>query len=69
MEYLVCQFKDESQMLFSTRRFFFNGYDPLGAAIRKENLTFEYVQPEITFPDEAKVSENWKPIDTPDLPF
>ena len=55
------------QMLFSTRRFFFNANDPLRDAIKKRELTFEYVQPEMTFNE--KTPSEWKPTDGEDLPF
>jgi hypothetical protein len=54
------------QMIFSTRRFYFNGVDPLDEAIKNKNLTFTHNQTEIPFEEKPKVSD-WKPMD--ELPF
>lgn len=53
------------QMLFKTRRFFFNGSDPLEKSIREKKLTFEYVQQKLDIP-ETEISD-WIPSE--DLPF
>lgn len=56
------------QMLFSTRRFIFNGLDPLAEAIKSKGLDFKFKQQEIELPIN-KEEQNWKPFEGSDIEF